>query len=307
MPNMFAPNSSSPLTTKGDLFGFSTTNARVPVGADGLFLKADSSNSLGLSYASPAGAAISVTAITSSVTLTSDVDVVFVSGGTFSITLPNAASFTIKPITLVRTDNAITLPIRIVGLISGSTNWAFYTQNEMYQICTNGTTWNVLQHYAKTTWMNLGTNTITGITASPTKGNSPTQDTVWGMRDGKDLLIRHEFHNSTATGSAGGTGDYVFGVTPTGLSIDSSIVTFYAAAEGSGNWDSRNMVGSCQVVLVGNSDAVGPVVAYDANSVRLFVLNGSTSGPVGSAVYPITAAAQGYYSDCRIPITEFKP
>jgi hypothetical protein len=40
----------SPLTAKGDLFGYSTTQARVPVGNDGETIVADSSTSTGLSY-----------------------------------------------------------------------------------------------------------------------------------------------------------------------------------------------------------------------------------------------------------------
>ena len=40
----------SPLTAKGDLFGYSTTQARVPVGNDGETLVADSSTSTGLRY-----------------------------------------------------------------------------------------------------------------------------------------------------------------------------------------------------------------------------------------------------------------
>lgn len=40
------------LTTKGDLFGFSTANARVPVGSDFSVLVADSSENLGLKYSS---------------------------------------------------------------------------------------------------------------------------------------------------------------------------------------------------------------------------------------------------------------
>jgi len=40
----------SPLTVKGDLFGYSTTQARVPVGNDGETLVADSSTSTGLNY-----------------------------------------------------------------------------------------------------------------------------------------------------------------------------------------------------------------------------------------------------------------
>lgn len=45
----------SPLTTKGDIWGFSTVNARIPVGADGTFLTADSTQPLGVKWASLGG------------------------------------------------------------------------------------------------------------------------------------------------------------------------------------------------------------------------------------------------------------
>lgn len=48
---------SSPLTTKGDVFGFSTVNARIPVGADGTTLIADSSQALGLKWGTPTAGA----------------------------------------------------------------------------------------------------------------------------------------------------------------------------------------------------------------------------------------------------------
>jgi hypothetical protein len=41
----------SPLTTKGDIHGFSTTDARIPVGADGQVLVADSTKALGVKWA----------------------------------------------------------------------------------------------------------------------------------------------------------------------------------------------------------------------------------------------------------------
>lgn len=43
----------SPLTTKGDILGFSTLNARVPIGTDGQVLTADSAQSLGLKWSTP--------------------------------------------------------------------------------------------------------------------------------------------------------------------------------------------------------------------------------------------------------------
>jgi hypothetical protein len=45
----------TPLTTKGDLFGFDTADARIPIGTNGHVLTADSAQSLGLKWAAPAG------------------------------------------------------------------------------------------------------------------------------------------------------------------------------------------------------------------------------------------------------------
>lgn len=42
---------SSPLTTKGDLYGYSTLDARIPIGTDGHVLTADSAQALGLKWA----------------------------------------------------------------------------------------------------------------------------------------------------------------------------------------------------------------------------------------------------------------
>jgi len=46
--------STSPLTTKGDLWGYSTLDARVPVGTNGYLLNADSTAALGVAYIAPA-------------------------------------------------------------------------------------------------------------------------------------------------------------------------------------------------------------------------------------------------------------
>lgn len=48
----------SPLTTKGDLFGYDTADARVPVGSDGQLLKADSADAQGVSWATQRAAVL---------------------------------------------------------------------------------------------------------------------------------------------------------------------------------------------------------------------------------------------------------
>lgn len=48
--------STSPLTTKGDLWGFNTVDDRIPVGTNGKVLTADSTNALGVSWQTPASA-----------------------------------------------------------------------------------------------------------------------------------------------------------------------------------------------------------------------------------------------------------
>ncbi len=48
-----AAGSTSPLTTKGDLFGHSTVDARIPVGSNAQVLTADSTQALGVKWATP--------------------------------------------------------------------------------------------------------------------------------------------------------------------------------------------------------------------------------------------------------------
>ncbi len=48
----------SPLTTKGDIYTYSTNDDRLPIGGDGTFLKADSAQATGLAWANPGAAPV---------------------------------------------------------------------------------------------------------------------------------------------------------------------------------------------------------------------------------------------------------
>ena len=55
VPSWASPSDQTPLTTKGDVFTFSTVDARLGVGANGTVLTADSTETTGLKWAAPAG------------------------------------------------------------------------------------------------------------------------------------------------------------------------------------------------------------------------------------------------------------
>jgi len=55
VPTWASPSDQTPLTTKGDVFTFSTVDARLGVGANGTVLTADSAEATGLKWATPAG------------------------------------------------------------------------------------------------------------------------------------------------------------------------------------------------------------------------------------------------------------
>lgn len=88
--------STSPLTTKGDIYGFDTAGNRIPVGADGSVLTADSTQALGVKWAAVSG--------TGTVTTVS-----VASANGFAGTVANAT-----------TTPAITISTSITGIVKGN-------------------------------------------------------------------------------------------------------------------------------------------------------------------------------------------
>lgn len=101
----------SPLTTKGDIWVYSTLDTRLPVGANGEVLTADSGAAEGVSWqALPGVGTPTVETQVADFTVTKDVSLVDASGGPVVVTLPSAA--VIRYVHIKKIDlsaNAVTL------------------------------------------------------------------------------------------------------------------------------------------------------------------------------------------------------
>jgi hypothetical protein len=87
----------SPLTTKGDILGYSTLNARVPIGTDGQVLTADSTQTLGLKWATPTTGTVTSVAFSdgSSTPIYAVTGSPVTSSGTLTITLDTQSANTV--------------------------------------------------------------------------------------------------------------------------------------------------------------------------------------------------------------------
>lgn len=140
---------SSPLTTKGDLWGYSTLDARVPIGTNGQVLTADSTQALGLKWATPASGTMTYNAATKTANYTlvaNDAIAADASSGGFTLTLPDATTNAGKPILVVRSDSNIgnTVTIARAGadtFVGGDTTLDLNDQGTAVTLVPIGTVW----------------------------------------------------------------------------------------------------------------------------------------------------------------------
>ena len=129
----------SPLTTKGDLYGFSTLDARIPIGANATVLTADSTESLGLKWAAPAsgGKVLQVVSATTSTEVTNSTDIMADTTLTATIT-PTSATSKILVLTnhnaekkVGNSDNGITIRLLRGGTTLVDTSIQLYTNSSV--------------------------------------------------------------------------------------------------------------------------------------------------------------------------------
>lgn len=143
----------STLTTKGDIYAATaaSTPARLGVGSDGQYLKANSSTATGLEWASVSNNLTIVSKTTTYTAVTTD-DVILcdTSGGAWTLSLFAASGNSGKVLRIKKTTNdftQLTIDPNSTETIDGATTTTIDTQFETLVIICDGTNWRILERF----------------------------------------------------------------------------------------------------------------------------------------------------------------
>ena len=177
------------LTTKGDIAGYSTAAARVPIGADNKVLMADSAQALGLKWADPPGG-VSVCSATGTTSLTCTPSPTLLACGTGTTMVLIPGSTTTGAVTLSATGctSSISVLRGATGLVNGELR-----ANIPYLIVRTATGWRLVADDA----VPGGSGALTKVyTTSP-----PTWDVTTGLfavlTGGNALTGSHDFSGAS--------------------------------------------------------------------------------------------------------------
>lgn len=245
----------------------------------------------------PAG---NVTNYTGTANLDAGVRAASLSGASFVLTLPAAASNNGRIVTILHGGTSLTDVYTIKGngaeLVDGANTYLLYTTRERVTFICNGTVWVMLDHYAKTEWFNAGVMTITGTGSNPTKPTTPDLDTVYWRREGNQVFLRYVLQVSSAAGSAAGGGNYLFAL-PAGITLDTTVISPVATAiSGAVRSEAvRSMLSGTGFVNVDSTSVTNvSLFAYDTSHFQVWRLN-TLNDAVGATGATLTNAELSYY------------
>lgn len=167
---------------------------------------------------------------TGNVLLTDDLLLCDATGGAFTLTLPTASGNDGKVFEFFKNDTVFT-QVTIDGngaeTIGGSTTTTIDTEAENLKIVSDGTNWQILDRRIPFDWKDTGELiTIQATTTNPTKASNLETDEMFWARKGNKLCVQVNYRSdTTTTGAAAGTGDYLFSIPfASDLTIDTTLV-----------------------------------------------------------------------------------
>jgi len=276
-----APGGSSPLTTKGDIFTYSTTDARLPVGTNGQVLSANSSETTGLEWIS-----------TNWSKWTSD---------TYGVTYSNNVGIG------VATSSATKLYTK--GTISGGYAGVFENNNtngnglSVRADGTNATNIILALYKSTTPKVQFTVDGIMGVVSNGSHPAAPSSGTgLFYVYDNKPYFRNNtSYYDLTATGGGGGSplttkGDlYTYSTTDARLGVGSAgqYVTPDASAATGLKWTALPVATTSNLGLVRLSTSSGLSMSGDyiyANSNQLSAATPASNDLIG--FYDVTASGE---------------
>ena len=307
---------SSPLTTKGDLFTYSTADARLGVGSLNSVLSPNGAETTGLEWKSPSELYIPGVEYDNTDDGSSLVkgEHAIMTGSAFELLTPSSADIGQEFSVTHNGNNLVVYTISadfgedfVIGGQVVSTAVKLHTRGESmtFRKVEAGTSgdWAIVSHTCNTGLSSSSTITIEGVSSNPSKGTTTT-DTVRWRREGQYLWGYYEYVQ-TGAGTAG-TGDYLFGV-PAGLTIDTSLVSVNTV----NNTITSNTTVMGQFVGFaggGNQLTPGQVVPYSSTRFRLTGFVGGAANVVkGGSTLSLNNTTVSFGGWIKVPITDWLP
>jgi len=245
---------------------------------------------------------------------------ILLSGASSSQYLPDAAKWRGESLILTHAGTSLSQVYTLIGyggtqtvggIASGS--YALYTNGETLEIYSDGSNWQIKNHFTNTTWIafpSVAAGTlITGTGGNPAYGTVATNAAYW-RRSGKDIAIRWDYRTTALGSAAAGTGLYLFNL-PSGLVIDTTFVTVNTATTYTTAFSDSESLGTISIIFPTTATVAGAVSAYSTTQLKAQGLYstsaasnvnvwGPSMGSFGSATLMASIKA-------TLPIVGFQP
>lgn len=216
--------------------------------------------------------------------------------GSFNLTLYTAVGNAGAVIYVKKIDgstNVTTIRTTSSQTIDGYANRSLNTMNEEYAFVSDGTNWQILDHFWDTTWSTPTATIWAGTTTNPTKPTSPAVDAIRWRRLGETAEFWVQYKQTSSSGAAAGSGDYILALP---LSMDTGLVQVYTTLLGPGApAPVADAFGSGLATYAGSESCSSVAIPYSNTQVR--VMN---TGPV---IGPFNASSNFVFTQTTLSLS----